>query len=500
MALEVARGGIVLLKNEGGMLPFSSKVRDVVVMGPNAGRVPTGGGAGFVHPFSTVSVGEGMRAVGKRLRTTVLDPAPVGDLAASGLFFTPDGRPGLRGEFFAGKELAGMPVATQVDAAIDFDWEGSPADGVPADGFSARWSGSFKPAATGRVTFVVRGDDGYRLYVDGREVLADWRDHAATTRSATLDVVAGKSYAVRLEYYDNASTASLSLRYLFENVTDRERRIAAADAVIYCAGFDSDTERENHDRTFALPEGQAAEIAAVAKFNANLVVVVNSGGGVDFAQFADRARAILMAWYPGQEGGRAVAEILTGAVSPSGKLPISIERRAEDNPCYGSYYENVDRSHRKGAPQPRVNYDEGIFVGYRGYDRTATEPLYAFGYGLSYTTFAYSGLKVARQDDGSCRVSFDVRNTGRRDGAEVAQLYVSDLAASVPRPVKELKGYEKVFLKRGETKRVEILLPHDAFAFYDTVRHDFVVEPGDFLIQVGASSRDLRLKGTIRVD
>lgn len=151
-----------------------------------------------------------------------------------------------------------MPVATQVDAAIDFDWEGSPADGVPADGFSARWSGSFKPAATGRVTFVVRGDDGYRLYVDGREVLADWRDHAATTRSATLDVVAGKSYAVRLEYYDNASTASVSLRYLFENVTDRERRIAAADAVIYCAGFDSDTERENHDRTFALPEGQAA--------------------------------------------------------------------------------------------------------------------------------------------------------------------------------------------------------------------------------------------------
>ena len=278
--------------------------------GHGAQRRPRAHGrrCGIRPSLLTVSVGEGMRAVGKRLRTTVLDPAPVGDLAASGLFFTPDGRPGLRGEFFAGKELAGMPVTTQVDAAIDFDWEGSPADGVPADGFSARWSGSFKPAATGRVTFVVRGDDGYRLYVDGREVLADWRNHAATTRSATLDVVAGKSYAVRLEYYDNASTASVSLRYLFENVTDRERRIASADAVIYCAGFDSDTERENHDRTFALPEGQAAEIAAVAKLNANLVVVVNSGGGVDFAQFADRARAILMARYPGQEGGRAVAE------------------------------------------------------------------------------------------------------------------------------------------------------------------------------------------------
>ena len=139
-------------------------------------------------------------------------------------------------------------------------------------------------------------------------------------------------------------------------------------------------------------------------------------------------------------------------------------------------------------------------MGYRGYDRAETEPLYAFGYGLSYTTFAYSGLKIARQDDGSYRVSFDVKNTGPRAGAEVAQLYVSDLTASVPRPVKELKGYGKVYLKKGETKRVEITLPRDAFAFYDMDRHDFVVEPGDFLLQAGASSRDLRLKGTIRVE
>ena len=500
MALEVARGGIVLLKNEGGMPPFSSKVRDVVVMGPNAGRVPTGGGAGFVHPFSTVSVGEGCgpsaNVCARRCSIPLLSAiwprrdsfSPLTAGQAFGASSSPE------------RNLRGMPVATQVDAAIDFDWEGSPADGVPADGFSARWSGSFKPAATGRVTFVVRGDDGYRLYVDGREVLADWRDHAATTRSATPRRRGGqelrRAVGVLRQCLDGLRVVALSLR----ECDGSERRIAAADAVIYCAGFDSDTERENHDRTFALPEGQAAEIAAVAKLNANLVVVVNSGGGVDFAQFADRARAILMAWYPGQEGGRAVAEILTGAVSPSGKLPISIERRAEDNPCYGSLLRERRPFAPQGAPQPRVNYDEGIFVGYRGYDRTATEPLYAFGYGLSYTTFAYSGLKVVRQDDGSCRVSFDVRNTGRRDGAEVAQLYVSDLAASVPRPVRELKGYEKVFLKRGETKRVEILLPHDAFAFYDTVRHDFVVEPGDFLIQVGASSRDLRLKGTIRVD
>lgn len=500
VALEVARGGIVLLKNEGGMLPFSSKVRDVVVMGPNAGRVPTGGGAGFVHPFSTVSVGEGMRAVGKRLRTTVLDPAPVGDLAASGLFFTPDGRPGLRGEFFAGKELAGMPVATQVDAAIDFDWEGSPADGVPADGFSARWSGSFKPAATGRVTFVVRGDDGYRLYVDGREVLADWRDHAATTRSATLDVVAGKSYAVRLEYYDNASTASLSLRYLFENVTDRERRIAAADAVIYCAGFDSDTERENHDRTFALPEGQAAEIAAVAKFNANLVVVVNSGGGVDFAQVR-RPGACDPHGLVSRAGGRPRSRRDSDGSGFAQRQTADLDRTARRGQ---SLLRQLLRERRPFAPQGgtaaarqlRRRHLRGL-PRVRPYgDRTALR--------LRLRPFLYHFRLFGAESRAAGRrlLSGVVRREehGRRDGAEVAQLYVSDLAASVPRPVKELKGYEKVFLKRGETKRVEILLPHDAFAFYDTVRHDFVVEPGDFLIQVGASSRDLRLKGTIRVD
>ena len=198
--------------------------------------------------------------------------------------------------------------------------------------------------------------------------------------------------------------------------------------------------------------------------------------------------------------GVSIAEILTGAVSPSGKLPISIERRAEENPTCGSYYENVPRSHRKNATQSRVCYNEGVFVGYRGYDRSEVEPLYPFGFGLSYTTFAYSGLKIARLEDGSYAVSFDVKNTGRRDGAEVAQLYVSDLTCSVPRPVKELKGYEKVFLKRGAAQRVEMRLPREAFAFYDMERHDFVVEPGDFLLQVGASSRDLRLKGTLHVD
>ena len=276
-----------------------------------------------------------------------------------------------------------------------------------------------------------------------------------------------------------------------------QQEIESADAVIYCAGFDSSTEGENCDRPFSLPQQQLKEIAEAAMLNPNLIVVVNAGGGVDFTPIVDKARAVLMAWYPGQEGGRAIAEILTGRINPSGRLPITVERRAEDNPTFDSYRANVAQVYNSPL---RVSYDEGVFVGYRGYDRAGTEPMYPFGYGLSYTTFDYANLKMERLDDGNVVVSFEVTNTGRFAGSEVAQLYVGDEVASVPRPEKELKGYEKVRLEPGETKSVEIRLSPDAFAFYDMNRHDFVVEPGDFTISVGASSRDIRLSEKIRID
>ena len=228
----------------------------------------------------------------------------------------------------------------------------------------------------------------------------------------------------------------------------------------------------------------------------SLIVVVNSGGGVDFSTFDDKAKAILMAWYPGQQGGQAIAEIVTGRISPSGRLPISVERRAEDNPTLGSYYENVARTHRKNTLQKRVTYNEGVFVGYRGYERSGVKPLYPFGYGLSYSTFEYSDLKVEKCDGGVV-VSFAVRNTGGMDAAEVAQVYVGDVEASVPRPAKELKGYEKIFLKKGEQKRVEVMLTDEAFRFYDIFSHGFVTEPGDFNIFVGSSCEDIRLRGGV---
>jgi beta-glucosidase len=197
-----------------------------------------------------------------------------------------------------------------------------------------------------------------------------------------------------------------------------------------------------------------------------------------------------MAWYPGQEGGTAVAEIISGKISPSGKLPISIEAKAEDNPSFATYFD-------ANSKQSRTTYSEGIFTGYRGYDRNGVKPLYPFGYGLSYTSFSYSGMKVEKKANGTFEVSFDVTNTGKKDASEAAQVYVRDIECSVVRPLKELKGFDKHFIPKGKTVRYSVTLGPDAFEFYDIKAKAFVVEPGDFEILVGPSSADLPLKTTV---
>jgi len=227
--------------------------------------------------------------------------------------------------------------------------------------------------------------------------------------------------------------------------------------------------------------------------------VLNAGGGVEMASWIHDVKAVLMAWYPGQQGGLAVSEIITGKVTPSGKLPISIEAVPEDNPVFENYHENVSRIRRPEVnPYSRVEYREGLFMGYRGYDRSGVQPLFPFGYGLSYTSFEYSDINIT-EDGEEFVVTFNLTNVGRRSGAEVAQLYVTDEQCSLVRPVKELKGFEKVYLEPGQTKTVSIRLDEEAFRFYSPVKHDWVVEPGRFIVSVGSSSADIRLRSSLVV-
>ena len=249
---------------------------------------------------------------------------------------------------------------------------------------------------------------------------------------------------------------------------------------------------EGFDRASLSLLGRQQELLeSLQKTGKPLIVVYIEGRPLEKNWASEYADALLTAYYPGQEGGKALAEIITGKLSPSGKLPVSIEEKWEDNPVYGNYYDN------RNVPHKRVQYAEGVFVGYRGYDRNGKQPLYPFGYGLSYSSFEYSNLSVEKTGGSRVTVSFDIKNTGKMDAAEAAQVYVRDVECSVPRPLKELKGYDKVYLKKGETKRVRILLDEEAFAYYDVESHRFVVEKGTFEILAGPSSADLPLKATV---
>ena len=490
-ALDIARGGIVLLKNEGNMLPLKGRT---VVMGSNAEVLVTGGGSGFVSPFSTVSIAEGLEQLQKRNTIRLKDDLLFDDLKDA--IYADEGKrqKGFKAEYFKNVELKGTPDATCMENQIAHDWgTGVPLEGFPADGFSVRWTATYVPVTNGLVRMTMCGRGGYRAYINDQLICTDHLPE----REQVIEVEAGKKYRLRVEYHNYGGDARIGLKAGILNESLLKQTLAKAKNVVLCVGFnngdeDGGIEGEGADRSFALPKPRLELIRKVTSLHDNVVVVVNAGGGIDFSDWGDKVKAIVMAWYSGQEGGRAVAEILTGVISPSGKLPISIEHRWEDNPVSKSYYENM-----KFAEYKRTQYSEGIFMGYRGYDKSGIKPLYPFGYGLSYTTFAYGNLMVEKNGVNRVKVTFDISNTGKMDAAEVAQVYVHDVKSSVPRPYKELKGYEKVFLKKGETKRVTIELEDDAFSYYDMDKQRFVVEKGDFEILVGTSSECLPLKGSI---
>ncbi len=498
-ALEVARGSLVLLKNAGNLLPLDeNEVKTIAVIGPDAyPAVISGGGSAETKPFNAVSYLEGIsNRLGTKARVLyAVDVPPLDEVFESSEFVTaPGGESGLKGEYFSNEELKGTPALVRTDRHVHFDWgEGSFAAGEPVDHFAIRWTGYFIPKESGDYKFYTSADDGVRLYVGDDIAIDDWLPHSQTLDIATRHLEGGQAVKIRLEYFDSVSTAIVGF-----GVTRAEAYVGRAtkplaekaDAVIICVGFDPKTEGEGFDRAFQLPGGQDELIRQISAVNKHVIVVLTAGGNVDMTRWIDYVPAILHAWYPGQEGGTALAQILFGDVSPSGKLPASFERRWEDNPTFHSYYADNQGNH--------VPYSEGVFVGYRHFDRSETKPLFAFGYGLSYTTFEYSRLSVTPQAaslDQPVSVSFDVKNTGRHEASEVAELYVGDSHASVPRPVKELKGFSKVNLKPGETKHVTLRLDRRAFSFYDVAKKDWSAEPGDFTILVGGSSDNVQLRG-----
>jgi beta-glucosidase len=498
-SLGEARGGMVLLKNAGNLLPLDvTKLKTIAVIGPDAyPAVISGGGSAETKPFNSVSYLEGIsNRAGTRVNVLYDVDLPVLADVFDGSEFVaaPGGERGLRGEYFSNQQLEGTPVMVRMDSHVHFDWgEGSFAAGQPVDHFSVRWTGYFIPKQSGDYEFFTSADDGVRLYISDERVIDDWQPHSQTVDTAIKHLEAAQAYKIRLEYFEDVGSAIVGFGVTRPDafVGNRTKTLAEkADAVVICVGFDDKTEGEGFDRPFQLPGGQDELIERISAVNKNTVVVLTAGGNVDMGRWIDKVPVVLHAWYPGEEGGTALGQILFGDYSPSGKLPVSLERRWEDNPVFHSYYPPKGES--------RVAYSEGVFVGYRHYDRSQIKPLFPFGYGLSYTTFVYSGLSIAPATGDASEpitVSFNVKNTGSREGAEVSELYVGELHASVPRPVKELKGFSKINLKPGESKDVKITLNRRAFSFYDVSEKAWNAEPGDFAILVGGSSDNIQLRG-----
>lgn len=517
VALDAARESIVLLKNDGKLLPLDkNSVKTVLVVGPDAYPVEAvGGGSAHAIAFTPVSILEGIgNFLGPSAKVYYERGLPrLRDLARNTDFTTEEhgGQPGVKVEYFMNTELSGSPRSTTVSPHINdagLGWEtlltnlNDVIDLLMTPGrveLSRRWSGYYTAAESGAYEIALQGHgegNGNRLFVDDKLVIDNWRLSRAMQPHITLELSAGPHKVVVEDWRDGriGGTLRLGIAEQSKLISEAAKTLAEkAHVVIIAAGFDPESESEGSDRTFDLPFGQEELIREISAANPKTIVTMTSGGNVDPGNWLDRVPAYLELWYPGQQGGTAVAEILFGGVDPSGHLPATFERRREDNPTFASYYPDGNTN--------RVVYKEGVFVGYRGYEHNHVKPLFPFGYGLSYTTFKYANLSVAAASGSGAlyTVSFDLTNTGNRAGAEVAQVYVADGHSKITRPEKELKGFAKVALQPSETKHVTVDLNAWSFAYFDPTAKEWRITPGSFGIMVGSSVEDIELKGSVDV-
>ncbi|RKD88289.1 beta-glucosidase [Mangrovibacterium diazotrophicum] len=508
LARKVAEDGIVLLKNE-QVLPFKSDVKKLAVLGPNAAQARLGGGgSASVTPFYSVSPLQGIKNYcGDTVEIHYEEGCGLsGNLEVIGegnLFHSKDDalQPGLKAEYFSNDSLGGTPDAVDMEARIDFSWGwASPHPGVSHIQYSARWTGQIKAPVSGDYKIGVSAAEcGFRLYLNGELKFDNWNQgandtfeemFAAKSKQLPVHLEEGEMLDVRLEFTKKRNRNFIRLEWEVPGVDPVALAVKAAkecDAAVIFAGLSNFFEGGGNDRSdLRLPGEQNRLIREVAKVNPNTVVVLQNGAAVAMPWMND-VHAIVEAFYPGQEGGNAIANVLFGKVNPSGKLAQSFPFKVEDNPSFGNY----------PGTNLTVNYAEGIWVGYRYYENKDIPVLFPFGYGLSYTQFAYENLEITELSD-SINVAFDIENTGQVAGAEVPQLYVHDVEASESRPAKELKAFEKVYLEPGEKRRVSMTLGDDAFAFFSAKEIRWMVEPGEFDLLVGSSSADIRLQGKIK--
>ena len=504
LARKTAEESITLLKNEGDILPLiPANIKSIAVIGPmaNYGAIGGGGSSFLTPPYRTTPL-QGLRnrlgesvAIHYAQGCDAFLELPV--LTEESITSPSGGDKGLRGEYFANADFSGEAVIDRVDQNLGFWWLSfAPLKETPRP-FSVRWTGLLSVPVDGRYTFKVQNTGGVKVYLDGKRLLeneiGEFTSFPPPDAAAVVELSAGKVYDLKVEYVRGLGTdhPALFVRFGWTPKPEEDDRISKAvaaakqaDVALVFAGWPEGYESEGRDRPgIKLTNRQDELIQAVTAVNPRTVVILNCGSPVAMP-WVDEVAGIVEAYYPGQESGNAVARVLLGEVNPSGKLTVTFPKQIEDTPAYTNF-----------GPGREVLYGEGIFVGYRHYEQRKVEPLFPFGHGLSYTKYEYSELSIDAKKGLPVRVSLKVKNNGKRSGAEVVQVYVSDKESSLPRPPKELKGFVKVSLEPGESQLVSFELNSRAFAFFDPQQVDWVVEPGTFEIQVGASAQDIRLKG-----
>lgn len=501
VALELARSSVVLLRNEAELLPFSrKKVRTLAVLGFGAHpAIISGGGSAYAPPYRSTSILDGLRAVCgpdvEILHGSGPEASPDREVYAESIFECREGA-GLWGEYYDNNHLEGAPAAARLDPHVDFFWgKAKPCPEITVRQYSVRWSGALRPSESGSHVFYSRCRNGhYRILIDGRPIIDTWERERNGMHQAELTLEAGRRYDVLVEWRKTRVSGNMKFGWRraservpgLDECVDMARR---ADAAVICVGFDPITESEGYDRDFGLRPALERLISAVAEAQPSCVVVLTAGGNVDMSSWGDRIGGVLHAWYPGQAGGQAIAEILFGEVNPSGRLPVTFEKRLEDRSSFGSYHDlDGDR---------RVALSDGILTGYRHFDRYGIEPRFPFGFGLSYTTFEYVASELSEgtlRAGGTLRLAVEVRNSGVRAGAEVVQVYLREVAPRLQRPDKELKAFRKVWLEPGESALVELSIDASALEFYDPELHAFTHQPGRFEALIGPNARDIRLR------
>ena len=527
-AKQIAAEAITLLKNEGDLLPLSSgSVRSIAVIGGDADHRAATGGASYVFtPGHVTTLLAGIRTQAERRGIQVgyapgVDPVgptsmlPGPAAVPSSVLAPPGARPGehgLKAEYWLNTTFSGLPALVRTDSQVNLNlgfisqlFNASavpPPPGELGDVISARWTGTLIAPQTGDYTLALTSMGSAWLWLDGQLVVDAGAPHLTRVdTSAPLHLVAGEPRTIQIDYAATMIANWLELGDVQLGWTHPAEALSPAMQEAVALARDADVavvfarvfESEQRDRaSLALPNDQDQLIAAVAAANPSTVVVLGCGGPITMP-WLDRVPAVVDAYYGGQEQGAAIAGVLFGDVNPSGKLPITFPRSETQVPVANP----VHQAHEKD-----IVHTEGVFVGYRAYDHYGLDPLFPFGHGLSYTTFAYDNLRLSAEaiaPGERLTVNVDVTNTGNHAGQEVVQLYVRDVVASVARPPKELKDFAKISLAPDETGTVSLTIDRTSLAFWDVVQHAWVVEAGAFEVLIGSSSRDIRARAEFQL-